>query len=140
MNIQDCIAFANEKHICYLATAEGKQPRVRAMGFWFADETGFYFQTSTIKEIPSQLMGNPKVEVCFYKHENKTGTMMRIAGEAEFIVDQEFKERAFRDRPFLNEFVSRPESPKIVLFRIAHGEAHFWTIDNNLKPKEFIEF
>jgi len=54
MNIQDCIKFTNENPICYLATVECDQPRVRALGFWFADETGFYFQTASIKEFPNQ--------------------------------------------------------------------------------------
>ncbi|MCE7698204.1 MAG: hypothetical protein K8E24_005000 [Methanobacterium paludis] len=36
MDFEDCIKFANETPVCYLATADGDQPRVRALGFWFA--------------------------------------------------------------------------------------------------------
>jgi len=32
------------------------------------------------------------------------------------------------------------DSPSLFLFKIGHGQAHFWTMENNLKPKEFIEF
>jgi pyridoxamine 5'-phosphate oxidase len=42
MNINDCIKFTNENPVCLVATTENDQPRVRALGFWFADETGFY--------------------------------------------------------------------------------------------------
>jgi len=28
----------------------------------------------------------------------------------------------------------------MVIFRIAHGKAHFWSMEKNLSPKEFIEF
>lgn len=140
MNIQDCIKFANENPICSLATVEKDQPRVRMIGFWFADETGFYFQTSTIKEFPNQLKENPKTEVCFYKHEGMIGTMLRISGEVEFLSDLSLREKALSDRPFLKSFGVTIDSPKLVLFRIAHGQAHFWTMENNLKPKEFIEF
>jgi len=49
MHINDCIQFSNAHPLCHLATAEGDQPRVRALGFWFADETGFYFQNSAWK-------------------------------------------------------------------------------------------
>ncbi len=140
MDIHDCIRFANENPLCILATAEGKQPRVRAMDMWFADETGFYFQTSTIKEIPSQLMGNPKVEVCFIRNKTNPLLMLRIAGEAEIILDPAYKNKVMEDKPHLQVFVARPESPKIVLFRITHGEAHFWSEEINLRPKEFIEF
>ena len=140
MNIQDCIKFTNENPICYLATVEGDQPRVRALGFWFADETGFYFQTSTVKEIPQQLKNNPKTEVCFYKPQSPIGTMLRISGEVEFVDDLHFREKAFNDRPFLKSFGITVDSPRLSLFRIAHGEAHFWTSENNLKPKEIIKF
>lgn len=33
MTIQDCIKFTNENPICYVATVENDQPRVRALGF-----------------------------------------------------------------------------------------------------------
>jgi len=138
--IEDCIKFSNENPICYLATVENDQPRVRALGFWFADESGFYFQSGSIKEFPNQLKKNPKTEVCFYKHEGMIGTMLRITGEVEFLTDIKLKEKVLLERPFLKTFGMTADSPALVIFRIAHGQAHFWTMENNLKPKEIIEF
>jgi pyridoxamine 5'-phosphate oxidase len=140
MAIQDCIKFANENPICSVATVEKDQPRVRILGFWFADESGFYFQTGSIKEITNQLKANPKAEVCFYKHEGMIGTMLRVSGEVEFITDLKFKEKVLADRPFLKSFGLTIDSPGLILFRISHGQAHFWTMVNNLKPKEYITF
>ena len=140
MVINDCIKFSNENPVCYLATVDGDQPRVRSLGFWFADETGFYFQTASIKEFPHQLRKNPKTEVCFYKHEGIIGTMLRISGKVEFLNDMYLREKALNDRPFLKNFGITINSPELVLFRIPHGQAHFWTMDNNLKAKEIIEF
>lgn len=140
MTINDCIRFTNENPVCYLATVENDQPRVRALGFWYADESGFYFQTSTIKEFSSQLIKNPKAEVCFYHHESPIGTMLRITGEVEILDDLKFREKALNDRPFLKGFGITVDSPRLFIFRIAHGQAHFWTMENNLKPKEIIEF
>ncbi|MCJ7446197.1 MAG: pyridoxamine 5'-phosphate oxidase family protein [Bacteroidales bacterium] len=140
MNINYCIKFTNENPVCYLATAEGDQPRVRALGFWFADETGFYFQTSSFKEFPLQLAKNPKTEVCFYKHEGMIGTMLRIAGEVEFLHDRKLSEKVLKDRPFLKSFGLTIDSDQLVIFRIPHGQAHFWTMETNLKSKEYITF
>jgi len=140
MNLQDCIKFTNENPICYLATSENDQPRVRVLGFWFADETGFYFQTSTMKGFPHQLKKNPKTEVCFYKHEGMIGTMLRISGEVEFVNDLKYREKVLFDRQFLRSFGITIDSPNLILFRIAHGQAHFWTMENNMNPKEFIKF
>lgn len=138
--IQDCIKFANEHPLSYLATVEGDQPRVRALGFWFADETGFYFQTAEVKEIPGQLRKNPKAEACFYHPEGGLGTMLRIAGTVEFLTGREWKERVLEDRPFLKQLGMNAEDDVLSLFRIPHGEAHFWTMENNLEPKKIIRF
>jgi len=140
MNIQDCIKFTNENPICFLATSEDNQPGVRALGFWFADESGFYFQTASVKDFPHQLKKNPKTEVCFYKHEGMLGQMLRIAGEVEFIDSIQLREKAINDRPFLKNFGISINSPALILFRISHGKAHFWNMENNLKPKEYIDF
>jgi len=140
-NINACIEFANEnKMCCYLATCDKDQPRVRAMQFWFADQTGFYFQTGTIKELYNQLKTNPKVEVCFYTPGQTIGKMLRIAGKIEFVDDRQMKEKVVAERPFLKEMGLTPESPNLIIFRIAHGEAHFWTMETNLTPKEIIRF
>jgi len=140
MNLNDCIEFANANSICSVATVENDQPRVRMIGFWFADETGFYFQTSAVKEMPGQLQANPKIEVCFYHHVGMIGTMLRISGKVEFLDDLFYKNKALLDRPFLRSFGITEDSPKLILFRLSHGEAHFWTMENNLKPKEYIRF
>jgi len=140
MDLKDCIKFTNENPICYLATADGDQPRVRALGFWFADETGFYFQTTSFKEFPHQIIKNPNIEVCFYKHEGMIGTMLRISGKAEFVENKELREKAMNDRPFLKSFGLTVDSPKMLIFRISNGKAHFWTMDKNLAPKEYINF
>ena len=66
--------------------------------------------------------------------------MLRISGKAEFVNDISLREKALVDRPFLKNFGITVDSPQLVLFRIVHGQAHFWTMENNLKPKVHIEF
>ena len=68
------------------------------------------------------------------------GTMMRIAGKVEFIDNPDLREKVLNDRPFLKDLGVTMESDKLVIFRIAHGEAYFWTMANNLKPKEIVKF
>lgn len=140
MDINDCIRFTNENRICYFATTDRGRPRVRALGFWFADESGFYFQTGSIKDLYHQLKVNPWAEVCFYRPEDGMGTMLRISGEIEFLEDKKLKERVMKERPFLRSFGLTADSPGLVIFRIPHGEAHFWTMEKNLKPKKIICF
>lgn len=141
MDLKRCIDFANENKLSFLATSEGDQPRVRALGFWFADETGFYFQIGGMKPLHGQLKRNPKVEACFYHHDPKMGSMLRVSGSMEFVNDRALKERVLQERPFLKSFgLTNPDHPDLVIFRIPHGEAHIWTMENNLKPKEIVKF
>lgn len=134
MDFQDCIKFANERHDCYFATAEGDQPRVRALGMCFADNTGFYFQTESVKAVCKQLEKNPKVELAFHDpKEPPMGRVMRVTGKAEFLDDVEIKKKIWADRTFLEGMgVKGPEDPLFVVFRIPHGEAHFWAAGSSM--------
>lgn len=56
MNFENCITFANENPASFVATVdENGQPRVRGFLMWYADKTGFYFHTGTMKPVYKQL-------------------------------------------------------------------------------------
>lgn len=134
MDLKDCIKFASENPVCYIATDDGDQPRVRAFLMWFADESGFYFHTGFPKDVYKQLNRNPKVEICF--NTPKLDKMMRLAGEVEFLDDSDLRARLLEDRPFLKAFMKGPDNPLLAIFRIPRGEAWFWTMADNLKESE----
>ena len=138
--MKDCIEFANEIRKCSFATVENGCPKVRILSLWFADETGFYFQTDLLKEIPHQVEHNPEVEVCFFKQDAILGRMLRISGRAEFVDDVKLKERAMDERTHLEYFKLSARNPVLVILRIPHGKAYLWRMDTNLKPKRYIEF
>jgi pyridoxamine 5'-phosphate oxidase len=141
MNFEDCVKFANENPASYVATVDKEgQPRVRGFLMWFADKTGFYFHTGTMKPVYNQLKVNPKVEVCFFNQKSKSGIMMRIAGEVEFLNDLDLKNKLVEDRQFLKAWGFTAESPGLVIFRIAKGEAYFWTMETNFESKKALQF
>ena len=134
MNFQDCVKFANEHRVCYLATTEGNQPHVRALGMWFADDKGFFFQTESVKSVCKQIKSNNKVELCFYAPDPDVGKMMRVTGKVEFVEDLGLRSKVLADRPFLKALgIKGPEDPMLVIFRVSSGEAYFWTMADNLK-------
>lgn len=140
MDFNDCVAFAVENPVVWLATSEGDQPHVRVLAMWFADESGFYFQIGGAKDVCHQLQKNPKVEMGFYKPDGQMGKVMRVAGKVEFLNDASLKRRVLEDRPFLKSFGLTPEHPDLVIFRVARGHAWFWTFAANLEPKRMIPF
>ncbi len=138
MNVQECIQFANENPLCYVATVDGDQPHVRALLMWFADESGFYFGTMTTKRFYEQLADNPKVELCFYNNaaDMMAGRMMRITGTVEILEDEALKARLLTERAFLEDLAGQPLEPVTKIFRVQSGEAHFWTMNDVLKERE----
>jgi pyridoxamine 5'-phosphate oxidase len=144
MDLKECIQFASENPLCYLATTEGNQPRVRALIMDYADETGFYFATLSPKKMSKQLHQNPKVEVCFYNNaaELMQARMMRICGTVTFADEPEALKRAIKSREGLSQIVGEPIDPYVEIFKITAGDVHFWTMMDVMKEKqlEHIEF
>lgn len=138
MDFSDCVRFATENPLTYIATAEGDQPRVRAFAMWFADATGFYYHTGTSKRVCQQMIKNPKVELCFYSPNlPPAGKMMRVTGKVEFLHDPAMPERLFSDRPWVKSLMSEERlGRELAIFRIGHGDVQFWTMENNLKEGE----
>jgi pyridoxamine 5'-phosphate oxidase len=139
MDFNDCITFAKKHRVAYFATEERGQPRVRPIGLWFADKSGFYFQAQTVKAFCKQLQNNKKVEVCFHAAaaDGSPGTVLRVAGEVQFIDDAALKKKVLEDRPFLKHMgIKSPDDPRLAIFRIHTGEAFFWTMEYSMRESE----
>jgi len=135
MDIKDCADFANEIKTCYLATVEGDQPRVRALGMWYADETGFYFQTQSVKAMCKQLEKNPKVEI--YYCTKDFGKVMRVSGKVRFITDSKIRAKCIEERPFVKNFgITEPDNPLLAVFQVYTGEAYFWSMSDSMKEAD----
>ncbi len=140
MEIDDYVNFANNNPVSYIATTDGDQPRVRGLLLWFADKTGLYYNTGGTKDFYKQLKANPKVEACFFDTKSKSMQQMRVTGQAEFLDNLELKSKLIKARPFLKQWGLTPESPNLIVFRVAKCQAHFWTMETNLQPKQYVSF
>jgi uncharacterized pyridoxamine 5'-phosphate oxidase family protein len=138
MDMQDCIRFATENPICFVATTDGDQARVRALALWFANEEGFYFSILSPKQLCRQLKAHPKIEVCFYNNpaDLMEAKQMRLTGEAEFVDDPELRERSAKEGDFLDQLTGKSLGHLWEVFRIHSGEAHFWTLADTLREPE----
>ncbi len=138
MTLNDCLKFANENPVCTLATVDGDQPHLRVLLMVTADERGFWFGTLSPKAMSKQLHCNPKVELCFVSNAQDIMScrMMRVTGKIEFTKDEAMSKRVLQERAALGELIGKPIDPYLEVFRLASGEAHFWTIRDNLKEPE----
>ncbi len=140
MDMKDCVDFANKNSLAWIATNEGDQPRVRPLGMWFADESGFYFQTAGNKDFYKQLLKNPKIEAAFHAPDKGLGQVLRLNGQVEFLDDPELKKKVMEDRAFLKQSGLSADHPGLVVFRLSKGTAHFWTMKHDMEPKTIITF
>jgi pyridoxamine 5'-phosphate oxidase len=135
MDIKEYADFANENRTCYLSSVEGDQPRVRCLGMWYADETGFYFQAQSVKAMCKQLQKNPKVEVIFTAKD--FSRLMRVSGPVRFIDDLEIRAKCIKERPFVKNFgITEPNNPLLAVFHLYTGEAYFWTMADSMKEAQ----
>ncbi len=138
MNVQECVQFASQHPVCYLATADGSQPRVRTVLLVKADETGFYFDLLRPKKMVKQLLDNPKAEVCFYNNapDLMQARQMRVTGIMELVEDEALVQKVASDRSFLDQLAGQPTGPLTMVFRLCHSEVHFWTMNDILKEDQ----
>jgi len=131
-------AFLRENPVCFIATLEGNQPRVRAFLTVQFEDGCIYFTTAASKDTYQQLSKNPNVELCYCTQNFKR--MLRIAGKIEVVDDQEKKQKLIDERDYLKGWGAG--DPNYILLRLSHGKARFWTIENNLREREIpvIEF
>jgi pyridoxamine 5'-phosphate oxidase len=135
MSFKEYADFANENKTCYFATVEGDQPRLRALGMWYADETGFYFQAQSVKAMIKQLEKNPNVEVYF--NTKDFSKVMRVYGKVKFIDDLKMKAKCIEERPFVKNFgITEPGNPLLAVFHLYTGEAYFWTFADSMKEAQ----
>lgn len=141
---QSALDFANSIQAGFLATVDTNrneecvQPRVRGVLMWYADESGFYFHTSKTKDLYTQLVNNPFIEVAFFRQEPEL-SMLRIRGRVDFIEDTSVKEQLFQDRPWLLNYGKERNDDFLGIFRIVNAKGLFWTGEDNMKEREIPE-
>jgi pyridoxamine 5'-phosphate oxidase len=133
MDKQEILSFITTNNIGYLATVEGKAPRVRGMDTFRADENGLIFYTDKSKNVSKQMVANPEVEICYYAK----GIQVRVRGRAEMVEDLALKKEIVAKRPFYGE-MSEEDYKDMAVFRLK-GKATTWTMQDGDNPGGFID-
>ena len=143
MDKQQIFDFLNSNFAFFLATAEGDEPRVRAMMLYKADENGIVFHTGPFKEVYQQIQKNPNVQLCFCNSEQNI--QIRVRGKLEMTNDRTIKEEIANhpSRMFMQSWKANCDTEEdfynmFSVFRLSEGIANVWTFESNFKPKEDI--
>lgn len=130
--MQEVYSFLKGCGVYYLATIDGKCPRVRPFGTIEIFENHLYIQTGKKKEVFKQIEKNSKVEICAFKE----GKWIRVFGE--LIPDDrvEAKKHMLDKYPELRGMYNELDDNTIVLY-FKEGKA---TISSFTEEDRIIEF
>jgi len=133
---EEILNFINQNPICFVATDDGGQPRVRGIMMYKADANGIIISTAKNKDFYLQLKANPKTELCFY-HEK---IQIRITGTATDIDENlELKKEIVASRPFLQPMIDYKGYDFMGLVCINNCIATVWDFDSPFSRKRFIK-
>jgi uncharacterized pyridoxamine 5'-phosphate oxidase family protein len=133
---EDILSFINQNPLCFVATDDGGQPRVRGIMIFRADINGIIISTAKNKDFFCQLKANPKTELCFY-HEK---IQIRITGTASDIDDNlTLKQEIIAARPFLQPMIDYKGYDFMGLKCIGNCVATVWDFDNPFARKRFVK-
>jgi len=133
---EEILNFINQNPLCFVATDDGGQPRVRGIMMFRANTNGIIISTAKNKDFFNQLKANPKTELCFY-HEK---TQIRITGNASDIDDYlALKQEIVAARPFLQPMIDYKGFDFMGLLCISGCVATVWDLENPLGRKRFVK-
>lgn len=118
MTKEDVIDLIKDAGFGFLATAEGKQPRVRPMMPYLAEDGNLLLAVLSHLRTIQQVKENPLVEICYVDRKMR---FCRIKGKATVSKDMEKKEIVFNNLPMLRQYFTSPQDPNFTLLEIETG-------------------
>lgn len=95
--IKEAFDFLRKNKEVAFATVSNGLPSIRIFQVMKIDGTTLYFATSPKKEVYSQLLENPAVEILAYKD----NIQVRMAGNIVFDVPEDIQKEIFDENPIL---------------------------------------
>lgn len=112
----DCFQFIRECGYFFLATSVDGKPKLRPMGMLFSDDNTLFFATDKRKNVYSELIRNPSVELASYNL--NTRKWIRITGRAETESSGKVREGMTTLYPMIRQEYIGPEEIFLVIFKL----------------------
>ena len=115
MTKDEAIDLIKDAGFGFLATTQGKQPRVRPMMPYLTDDGDLLLALLPQSRTIQQIKENPLVEICYV---DRKMCYCRVSGKATVSDDPEKKEAVWNNVPMLRQYFSGPQDPQFVLIEI----------------------
>lgn len=114
--------------MCFIATVDENQPRVRPFQFQFEQDGKLWFCTAKSKDFFAQIQKNPKVEVSAVKEDMTT---LRFSGEFNVEDCRKIKERILAEQPLIKSIYKSADNPDFMSLYINHGDYVIFDFSGN---------
>ena len=111
----DCFNFIRESGYFFLATSVQDTPKLRPMGFIYADDRFLYISTDKRKRVYCDLVKNPKVELASYNL--NTRRWIRISGVVEEETSGVIRDKMISLYPMIRQEFVHQDQIYFVMFR-----------------------
>jgi uncharacterized pyridoxamine 5'-phosphate oxidase family protein len=112
--------FLSEAGAFFLATEDGKQPKIRPLGAHLEMDGKVIFGVGDFKEVYKQMQANPLVEVVACKQD---GHWLRYTGTAVFETDAKYAEAMLEGAPNLRNIYNETTGHKLATFHLENATA-----------------
>lgn len=108
----------------YLATVDGDKPRIRPMTLVLLDSR-FWLLTGTNDAKTTQIIENPKIEICYPIETDENKGYVRFNGRAKIILDKIIKVDIAKRVDYFNDHWKGPEDPNYTLIEAEFEEIEY---------------
>jgi uncharacterized pyridoxamine 5'-phosphate oxidase family protein len=119
-NVSKINSFLDEAGVFFLATEEGKQPRIRPLGAHLEMDGKVLFGVGDFKAVYRQMQENPQVEIVACKQD---GHWLRYTGTAVFETDEKYAETMLDAAPNLRNIYNEQTGNKMAVFHLENATA-----------------
>ena len=121
--------FLTEAGVFFLATEDGKQPKVRPLGAHLEEDGKIFFTIGDHKDVYKQITDNPLVEIVAYKNRQ----WIRYTGKAVFDDEPKYAERVLEMLPHLKNVYNEKTGYKMAIFHLEDSRAVLLDMAGNCK-------
>lgn len=112
--------FLDETGVFFLATVDGKLPKLRPLGAYLEMDGKLVFGIGNFKNVYKQILANNNVEIVACK---QNGHWMRYTGKAVFEKDPKYAEAMLAHSPQLKTIYNEESGNKIMCFHLEKATA-----------------
>ena len=123
------LAVLKADRICFLATTDGDQPRLRPVSPVKTDGFVVYVANLSSSNKTREIAANPKVELCYLDGRHN---QVRITGVAEVVTEPAVLQEVWDNGVLLRAYLDSIDDPQYVLYRVRPTRVRFmqeWALE-----------